>query len=240
MDITVFIDNYREAFGEASELPIIFRYSDTGLAAGTEKINGCLFKGLKTVRAGNPISLNAETIGCGGGKFYTGFTEMPEHIPRFVSLKERYKQTPAMVLEFIGNLHLPPASGKYLDFARIDTVENFDGVEGLLFLATPDVLSGLTSWAYFDNNSDDAVTAIFGSGCSAMVTNVVVENRRNGRRTFVGFFDPSVRPHVEADLLSFAIPLSRFREMYDTMRESSLFGTHAWGKIRNRINNKSS
>ena len=44
------------------------------------------------------ILLFAETIGCGGGKFYTGFTEMPEHVPTFVSLKERYKQTPQMVI----------------------------------------------------------------------------------------------------------------------------------------------
>ena len=73
MEVKVFIDNYREAFGEKTELPIVFWYSDTPLA-DTEKINGCFFKGLKTVREGNPISLNAEVIGCGGGKFYTGFT----------------------------------------------------------------------------------------------------------------------------------------------------------------------
>ena len=52
---------------------------------------------MSKVRGGNTISLNAETIGCGGGKFYTGFTDMPEHVPTFVSLKERYKQTPEMV-----------------------------------------------------------------------------------------------------------------------------------------------
>lgn len=93
MDIQTFIQNFREAFGEKAELPLVFWYSDT--QEGTaEKINGCIFKGMKTAREGGIISLNAETIGCGGGKFYTGFTEMPEHVPTFVSLKERYKQTP--------------------------------------------------------------------------------------------------------------------------------------------------
>ena len=91
MDIQTFIQNFREAFGEKAELPLVFWYSDT--QEGTaEKINGCFFKGMKTAREGGIISLNAETIGCGGGKFYTGFTEMPEHVPTFVSLKERYKQ----------------------------------------------------------------------------------------------------------------------------------------------------
>ncbi len=236
MEVKVFIDNYREAFGEKTELPIVFWYSDTPLA-DTEKINGCFFKGLKTVRDGNPISLNAEVIGCGGGKFYTGFTEMPERVPNFVSLKERYKKTPEMVVEFIEQLGVSLTNRKYLNFVRIDRVETFDKVEGILFLATPDILSGLTTWAYFDNNSEDAVTSMFGSGCSAVVTNAVIENSRGGKRTFIGLFDPSVRPHVEANILSFVIPISRFKEMYYTMRESSLFDTHAWNKIRERINN---
>lgn len=235
METNVFIDNYREAFGEKAALPLVFWYSAVP-AKQTEKINGCFFKGMKEVRAGNTISLNADVIGCGGGKFYTGFTEMPPMIPNFVSLKEKYKKSPEMVIDFIKGLGVLRAVKNYLNFARIDKVENFSLIEGILFLATPDILSGLTTWAYFDNNSDDAVTAIFGSGCSAVVTQAVSENQKNGRRTFIGFFDPSVRPYVEANLLSYMIPMSRFKEMYHTMRESCLFDTHAWNKIRERIN----
>ena len=81
--------NYREAFGERAELPIAFWYSDKQ-ENETEKISGCFFKGLQQVREGKTISLNSDVIGCGGGKFYTGFTEMPIHVPNFVSLKEKY------------------------------------------------------------------------------------------------------------------------------------------------------
>lgn len=234
MEIRTFIENYREAFGSKAELPLVFWYSDQAVAE-TGKINGCLFKCLDEVRAGNSVSLNAVTIGCGGGQFYTGFIEFPERIPGFVSLKERYKQTPAMVSEFVQELGVPRATKAYLHFARIDKVDSFDELEGVLFLATPDVLSGLTTWAYFDNNASDAVASIFGSGCSAVVTQAVVENRKQGRRTFIGFFDPSVRPYVEPDILSFVIPMVRFKEMYHTMRDSCLFGTHAWGKIQSRM-----
>ena len=73
MDIHTFIANYREAFGKRAELPIAFWYSDK-LENETEKINGCFFKGMQQAREGKTISLNAEIIGCGGGKFYTGFT----------------------------------------------------------------------------------------------------------------------------------------------------------------------
>lgn len=236
MDTHTFINNYQEAFGQQAELPIAFWYSDQQEAL-TEKINGCFFKSMQLVREGKIISFNAETIGCGGGKFYTGFTEMPEHVPGFVSLKEKYKKTPEMVIDFIRETQVPKAKKNYLHFARIDQIPSFDEVEGILFLATPDVLSGLTTWTYYDNNSPDAVSSPFGSGCCSVVTQAVLENQKQGQRTFLGFFDPSVRPHFDADILSFTIPMSRFKVMYHTMRESCLFDTHAWGKIKERIQN---
>ena len=218
MDIQTFIQNFREAFGEKAELPLVFWYSDT--QEGTaEKINGCFFKGMKTAREGGIISLNAETIGCGGGKFYTGFTEMPEHVPTFVSLKERYKQTPQMVIDFIQQIGVLKAEKKYLHFARIDRIESLKEVEGVVFIANPDMLSGLTTWAYYDNNAEDGVVSMFGSGCSCIVTQATIENRKGGKRTFIGFFDPSVRPYFEPDKLSYTIPMSRFREMCGTMRQ---------------------
>ena len=76
----------------------------------------------------------------------------------------------------------------------------------------------------------------FGAGCSAVVTQAVRENRRGGRSVFLALFDPSVRPWVDASELGFVAPMSRLREMCGTMRASCLFGTHAWNKVRVRIN----
>ena len=163
MDIHTFIANYQEAFGQHAELPIAFWYSDR-MEASTEKVTGCLFKCMKQVRDGKTVSLSNETITCGGGKFYTGFTEMPERVPGFVSLKEKYKKTPEMVVDFVNELQIPKADKAYLHFARIDKIPSFDEVEGVLFLPTPDILSGLVTWTFFDNNALDAVAAPFGSG----------------------------------------------------------------------------
>lgn len=234
MDIHTFITNYQEAFGSQAELPVAFWYSEEA-EGSTEKVNGCLFKCMRQVRDGKVISLSNDTITCGGGKFYTGFTDMPERVPSFVSLKEKYKKTPEMVLDFIHETQVPKTEKLYLNFTRIDRLSSFDKVEGLLFLATSDILSGLTTWAFFDNNAEDAVFSPFGSGCCSVITQAILENRKQGRRTFLGFFDPSVRPYFESDILSFTIPMCRFKEMYHTMRESCLFGTHAWGKIKERI-----
>ena len=69
-----------------------------------------------------------------------------------------------------------------------------------------------------------------------MVSLAVKENRDKGSRTFLGLFDPSVRPHVGENELSFVIPFHRFKTMCVTMRQCCLFGTRAWGKVKERIN----
>lgn len=148
MDLSAFINNYREAFGEKAPLPIIFYYSNQAIAE-TKKINGCLFKEMEAVRSGKPISLNAEIIGCGGGKLYTGFGPMNEYIPNFVSQKERYKQNPQDVIAYVDSLQLQSFTGKYLNFVRIDQMETLDDIEGMLFFATPDIFGRTYHLGFF-------------------------------------------------------------------------------------------
>ena len=63
----------------------------------------------------------------------------------------------------------------------------------------------------------------------------VVENARGGYRCFLGLFDPSARPWVGQNELSFTVPMSRFTTMLDTMRQCFLFGSHAWEKVKARL-----
>ena len=234
MDIKSFIQNYREAFGSKAPLPLLFGYSDQPVAQ-TEKIGGCFFKGLRMAREGQPVSLSAEVIGCGGGKLYTGFSDMPERVPGFVSLKEKYKKTPEMVVDYVNSLGMERAKKPYLNFIRADQAESFEGTEGVLFYATPDMLSGLCGWAFFDSNEPDAVVSEFGSGCSTVVSMTVVENARQGHRCFIGLMDPSVRPWVGKNELGFTIPFSRFTRMMETMKDCFLFDSHAWNKVKARL-----
>ena len=130
---------------------------------------------------------------------------------------------------------MPRATKGFLNFIRMDQVESLDGYEGVMFFATPDMLSGLCGWAFYDTNEPDAVVARFGSGCSTVVSMTVVENARKGHRCFLGLFDPSVRPWVGKDELSLTIPMSRFTVMLGTMRECFLFGFHAWERVKARM-----
>lgn len=154
-DINTFLQDFREAFGEKAPLPILFYYSDTP-AAIPEKTNGCMFKLLAKVKEGQNVALSADTVTCGGGKHYAGFTPLLERVYTFVSEKERYKQTPQDVRECVTLLDVKLTDKKYLNFVRIDKAVSFERMEGLLFFATPGMLSGLATWAYFDNNAEDA------------------------------------------------------------------------------------
>ena len=229
-----FITLFQEAFGKKVQLPLLFGYSDKPIA-NTEKIGGCFFKGLQAAREGTPVSLSAEVIGCGGGKLYTGFSDMPERVPGFVSLKEKYKKTPEMVTDYVNSLGMRRATKPYLNFIRIDKADSFEGTEGILFYATPDMLAGLCGWAFYDTNEPDAVVSMFGSGCSSVVSMTIVENARQGHRCFLGLFDPSVRPWVGKNELSFTIPFSRFTQMMETMSDTFFFGSHAWEKVKVRL-----
>jgi len=126
-----FVAAFREAFGPVPELPLLFRYTDEPLRPAA-KAGGCFFKALAEARDGRPVGLNASNIGCGGGKFYTGFSPMPEFVPQFVSLKERYKQTPEMVLDFIAALDLRPGPKAWLEFVRVDAAGTFGGRRAIL------------------------------------------------------------------------------------------------------------
>lgn len=231
--IQTFLQKYKEAFGDTAPLPIAFGYSDVP-EAEVKKIPRCIIGNIRKVCDGESLTLSKENVTCGGGGLYTAFAPMQERIPVFVSETEHYKQTPEQVKEYIDGLDIHPAEKPYLNFVRMDRISSLDDVEGILFFATPDVLSGLCSWAFYDNNDENAVTAKFASGCCSIVTFAARENRRNGRSCFIGLLDPSARPLISANELSFVIPTCRFREMVQTMEDSALF-RKAYSIVRKRI-----
>ena len=234
MTIHEFIAKYREAFSDGAPLPVTFGYSDKA-ATEVRKIPRCMVGSIRRVCDGQPLTLSADNVLCGGGSLYTAFAPMPDRVPVFVSETERYKQTKEQVIEQIIRLDIRLSAKPYLNFVRMDHIDSLDEVEGVLFFATPDVLSGLCTWAFYDNNADDAVCTRFASGCCSIVTLAAKENALGGRRCFIGMLDPSARPLVPKHELTFTIPSCRFKQMMDTMEQSALF-QKAYSVVRKRIN----
>lgn len=232
--IQSFLQRYKAAFGDAAPLPVAFGYGHEPVTE-TREVPRCMIGAIRKVCEGEPLTLNADNVLCGGGSLYTAFADMQERIPVFVSETEHYKQTPGQVTAYIRNLDISLTEKPYLNFVRMDRLSVLDGVEGILFFATPDMLSGLCSWAFYDNDSSDAVCTRFASGCCSIVTFAVQENRMNGRSCFIGMLDPSARLLVPANELTFVIPASRFSEMIQTMEHSALF-RKAFTMVKKRIN----
>lgn len=229
-----FILKFREAFGEAAPLPIAFWYDDT--AANPEsRVPRCMIGAIRKVCNGNKLTLTSENVQCPGGALYAAFRPMPDQIAFFVSQIERYKQTPEQMYAYVESLGIEMTDKPYLNFVCVDQLVSWEGVEAVVFFATPDILSGLCTWALFDNDAEDAIVTKFASGCAAVITFASVENRKGGRSCFLGMFDPSARPLVPKNELSFAIPMSRFKEMLTTMPDSALY-QKAFSVVRRRIN----
>lgn len=229
-----FIEKFREAFGEAAPLPIALWYSDTAVNAES-RVPRCMIGAIRKVCEGSALTLTSENVQCGGGGLYTAFRPMFEGVPTFVSEVEHYKKTPDQVRSYVESLDIEITNKPYLNFVRVDRLDSWDGVEAVVFFATPDILSGLCTWTFFDNDAEDAVVTKFASGCAAVITFATVENRKGGRRAFLGMFDPSARPLVPKDELTFAVPMCRFKEMLQTMPNSALY-EHAFSVVRRRIN----
>ena len=200
---------------------------------------------LTLVRRGEALAYDAESVACGGGKRYMGFTrELRPGFEYFLSCGipgkmegERYKKSPELVLEALERQHDFVAPGKYIVFKRWDTLSEADEPEVVIFFAKPDVLSGLFTLSGFDEADHNACIAPFGAGCGTIIQYPYLEKSSPRPRSVVGMFDVSARPCVEPDVLSFATPIVKFRRMIENMDESFLI-TQSWQKVRRRIASK--
>jgi hypothetical protein len=61
-----------------------------------------------------------------------------------------------------------------------------------------------------------------------------LEQKRDTPRAVLGMFDPSARPCVPVDMLTFAVPMKKFEKMIGSMDESFLI-TKTWEKQKAKI-----
>ena len=238
-----FLTIWRKYFVHA-EVPFTFYYTnETGRAqAAGPATPRCVIGATVGVRQGNSLAYDAQTVGCPGGKRYLGFAEnIAPNFEYFLSYGipdkmrgERYVKSPELVKKMQEEAPRFKAPARYIVFKRWDKLEVADKPEVVVFYATPDVLAGLFTLSRFDNISRDAVATPFGAGCSSIVQYPYLEKDSPNPRAIIGMFDPSARPHVPKDALSFAVPFHKFVRMVDNMEESFLI-TETWQKIQERI-----
>jgi len=228
-----------------AELPMVFFYTDDTSdvkRAKTSSGHRCFISDLENVRKGTPLAFNEESVVCGGGKRYLGFTTMLR--PKFEYFLscgipgrmegERYKKSPEIVMEMLKDFEEFTAPGKYIVFKRWDAITKDDNPQVVIFFATPDVLSGLFTLTGFDESDINRVFTPFAAGCGSIVLHPYLECEAEKPRAVIGMFDVSARPSVPRDTLSYAVPMKKFKTMIENMDESFLI-TDSWKKIQKRI-----
>ncbi len=238
-----FPELWKKYFG-AAELPVAFYYTDQADAgeAGAGPLARCLIANLGRVRRGESLRFGSGTIGCPGGKRYLGYaSEIRPGFEFFLSCGipgkmegERYKKSPELVRQIMAATPKFEAPGRFVVFKRWGVLEPGEEPDVIIFFARPDVLSGLFTLASFDVAESSGVIAPFAAGCGSIVLYPYLERASASPRCVIGMFDPSARPYVGADELTFAVPFSKFKQMAANMDESFLI-TPTWETIRRRM-----
>lgn len=242
-----FIEHWAKYFPGA-ELPITFYYTDK--ETGVEllkpvKEHRCLIGDLKKVRNGVSLRMNKDSIGCAGGKRYLGFADaIRPNFEYFLSCGipgkmegERYKKSPELVREIMARMPKFNAPKKFIVFKRWDLLDDRDNPSVAIFFAPPDVFAGLFTLASFDEVETSGVKAPFSAGCGSIVQYPYLEKDSSHPKCILGLFDPSARPYVSGNILSFAAPMNKFTGMIENM-ESSFLITDSWRKISRRIKSR--
>jgi hypothetical protein len=237
-----FLERWRTYFPGA-KLPIVFSYTDEAANVTTSRRGfHCLICDLAPVFAGTTRAFGADTLSCSGARRYLGFeTELRPGFPYFLSCGipgemegERYKRSPELVERYLETQPAFEAPGRTIIFKRWDSLDEKDSPEVVVFLAPPDVLSGLFTLANFAETDPQGVITPFGAGCSSIVYHPYQELLSDHPRAVLGMFDVSARPCVPSDVLSFAVPWPKFVDMVTQMDESFLI-TSSWRKVRSRL-----
>ncbi len=202
----------------------------------------CFVCDLAKVRRGRDLVFGGEAIGCRGARFYLGYdTERFEDFRYFLSYGkaggvtgERYKQTPEIVDALDAGTARIPAAGKNYLFKRWDHLTEDDRPDAVIFFARGEVLSGLFTLANFDTADPYGVVCPFGAGCSSVVHYPWLEQQTDRPKAVLGMFDPSARPCVPTDVLTFAVPMTKFERMVGFMEESFL-STGSWEKVQRKM-----
>jgi hypothetical protein len=247
MDMTMKRDfelRWKEYFGGV-ELPICFYY--TSETKGSKLLTvptgqRCVIGDISKVRKGKDIAISGETIGCGGGKRFLGYsTEMNPDFAYFLSYGipgkmegERYKKSPELVREAFKNMSPFMAPAQFMVFKRWDRLTESDNPEVVIFFAPPDVLSGVFTLANYDETEANGVFSPFGAGCATIVYYPFLERDSDRPRAVMGMLDVSARPCVPADTMTLAVPFKKFEKMVANMDESFLI-TDSWKKVERRI-----
>lgn len=231
------LSRFLEALG-ATEVPLGMRHSarlPDDAATRKGKGHRCVVCRLNLARrTRRPVAFSRST-GCAGGDFFLGLDKpLPDFLPDYISGGERYAAGAEAARAFYLECEPPPARERYLVFQRLDAMDDAAGAcELVAFFARPVVVSGLHQLAFFVTDDTQAVASPFGSGCANLVAWVYHYMGQGRLKAVLGGWDPSCRPCLGVEEITFAMPWEMFRRML-AVWEDTFLTTGSWARVRRK------
>lgn len=238
------ITNLLELLGNMAE-PLGIVYSDsppTNALTPMGRGHDCIINYTRMARTQNKaVYFSADAQGCRGGWVYLGFLlPPPDGIAEFVTTGgtgfegERYLPAPASMHRFFAALNLQPAPAPYCIIQPLHLFAEDQRPDFVIFHCRGEALTGLCQLAYFALDAHDAVVMPFGAGCSNILAWPQFYQRSGMAKAVVGGVDPSCRPFMKVDELSFTVSFDTFHTMLEAVPHSFLH-TKTWSGVRKRI-----
>jgi uncharacterized protein (DUF169 family) len=190
---------------------------------------------------GRTAVFERKTTGCPGGKAGLGFGQFPNYpggIEYFLSVGkpgvfegEGYKKSPELADDFVDCLPITDIPYSYVIFKPLSQIDPAtEKPEVVVFYVNTNQLSALTVLANYYRPGNENVMIPFGSGCQSIFLIPYAEAQKENPRAVVGLLDVTVRPMVDADMLSFSVPFRMFLDMEEHV-EGSFLEKEAWHKV---------
>ncbi len=210
---------------------------------------GCVAALLTAAAKGRRAVFSRTTFGCEGGGVGLGLSDQySEGVEYFLSTgkegappvggirePEAFKKTPALAKEWMESIPSIAVPEEYVVFKPLPAVDSAEEEpQAVVFYANPDQLTALIVLANYGRPGHDSVIAPFAAGCQTTCLFPLSEAGKGRPQAVIGMTDVSVRPRIDADLLSFSVPYVMFREMEDNV-PGSFLDKHEWQKIADRI-----
>lgn len=204
--------------------------------------HACIINYLRMARTKKiDVHFSSEVQACMGGWIYLGYQlPVPDHIVHFVTTGwnggegEHYLASIDAMRRFLKDIDVQPAPAP---FCAVRPLSRFSEAEEPLlvtFHCRAETFTGLAMLAGFALDDHDAVAMPFGSGCANIFAWPLTYRRRGMRKAIVGGADPSCRPFMGVDELSFTVTTDMLLDMQETFPRSFLTG-RTWTGVRKKI-----
>ncbi len=160
---------------------------------------------------------------------------MPDSPARgFLLHGERYWRDPAAARVFLDGLPMMPSAPDWVVLMPLSAVPDGEEPAAVVFVADGAGISGLVTLAHYRRPATDGVIVPPGAGCMQFFLWPLAEATRDYPRAVIGMTDPSARVATKkllgADVLTFAVPWSRYLEFEEDIAGSFL-ETAQWREL---------